>query len=74
MQDFIYRHFPAGVGGGFITFRLSAESIARVVCFSAISERDKSRPYACWIACLPEDCLSVINHVPSGFILLDSSL
>ena len=37
---------PAGVGAWFITFRLSAESIARIVCFSEIAERDKSRPYA----------------------------
>ncbi|MGP1548146.1 MAG: hypothetical protein ACTTIF_04655, partial [Prevotella sp.] len=44
------------------TFRLSAESIARAICFSEIAERDKLRPFACRIACFPEDCLSVINH------------
>ena len=35
-----------------------------------LAERDKSRPYAARIACLPEDILSVINHATTDFIYL----
>ena len=45
--SFLLILFASIVGAWFITFLLSAESITRVICFSEIAERDKSRPYAC---------------------------